>query len=480
MDNKDDKIKKSLRYSIMDGFFASVMVGFGESFLSAFAVFLKASNAQLGLLGSLPQALGSLSQLFSHRLMKRIKSRQKIVVLGALLSALMYIPITLAFYFGELKVFHLIVFVCLYWVFASIISPAWNSWMGDLVPGDERGRYFGKRNKIAGFATFGAFLLAGFILQRFTGDSGYQFTGYAIIFITAMVARIVSMMYLTRKFEPEYHEAPEAYFSFIDFIKKARYNNYGIFTIYYASMNFGVFVAGPFFAAYMLNDLKLSYIEFTLVQAAAILMKNFAMPIWGKACDRFGTRKVLSLSAFLMPMVPILWVFSSNFWYLIIIQLYSGFVWAGLELSAFNFIFDITTPQKRANCVAYFNVVNGIAMFLGAMVGGLIVTLTPEGVLRSKFYVVFTISFIMRYLPAFLFIPKIKEVREVEHVPYHTLFLNVVTTFPTTGAFIFSFMHDVVQMPVKYKIPQKLEKEIAGLPKRLEKIPDKLKGLKKK
>ncbi|HLC98962.1 MAG TPA: MFS transporter, partial [Candidatus Nanoarchaeia archaeon] len=66
----EDKIRKSLKYSIMDGAFYSAMVGFGESFFSAFAIFLKASNLQIGLLGSLPIALGSVSQLYSNRLIK--------------------------------------------------------------------------------------------------------------------------------------------------------------------------------------------------------------------------------------------------------------------------------------------------------------------------------------------------------------------------------------------------------------------------
>ncbi|MBD3355362.1 hypothetical protein GF361_05245 [Candidatus Woesearchaeota archaeon] len=38
------KVKKSLFYSIVDGSFWSVMFGMGERYLSAFAVFLKATD----------------------------------------------------------------------------------------------------------------------------------------------------------------------------------------------------------------------------------------------------------------------------------------------------------------------------------------------------------------------------------------------------------------------------------------------------
>jgi MFS family permease len=248
---------------------------------------------------------------------------------------------------------------------------------------------------------------------------------------------------------------PEAYFGFLDFVKKARYNNYGIFVIYSSLMNFGVFISGPFFTAYMLRDLHLNYIEFTAIQAAAILMKNLSMPLWGMASDRFGTKRVLTIGGFLMPMVPILWSLSRNFWYLIFVQFYSGLVWAAFELAAFSFIFDITTPQKRATCVAYYNVFIGISTLVGAVIGGFILTHTPEFTLGSRFYLLFIISGILRYATSFIFLPKIREVRVVEHVPYHTLFLNVVTTLPTTGYSMFNFIHNIAQ-----QLPGRIEKEL--------------------
>jgi hypothetical protein len=54
-----DIIRKSLKYSVTDGGFHAAMLGCGESFFVAFAVFLKASNIQIGLLGSLPLLIGS-------------------------------------------------------------------------------------------------------------------------------------------------------------------------------------------------------------------------------------------------------------------------------------------------------------------------------------------------------------------------------------------------------------------------------------
>ena len=72
------KIKKSLRYSILDGSFWAIMFGFGERYLAAFAVFLKATNIQLGLLTSLPLLLASISEFFSTRLIDFFKQGGKL------------------------------------------------------------------------------------------------------------------------------------------------------------------------------------------------------------------------------------------------------------------------------------------------------------------------------------------------------------------------------------------------------------------
>ncbi len=431
MKAKDDRIKKSLRYSILDGTFASSMIGFGESFFAAFAVFLKANNIQLGLLSSLPLTVGSLSQLLSNKLIKFFNSRKKFVYIMALLQGLMYVPIALVFFLGESRVFHLILFACLYWIFGMILGPAWNSWMGDLVDEKKRGSYFGRRGKITGFAAFVSFLIAGYILKQFTGETITQYVGFAAIFGLALISRIISFIYLTKKYEPEYKIAHEAEFSLLDFVKQARFRNFGLFVLYLCSMNFSLYVAAPFFTPYILTDLKLDYLTFTIILAAMIIVKMFLMPVWGKASDRFGTKKVLGLTGFLMPLSPLLWLFSRDVLYLIIIQVYSGFIWAGFEISSFNFIFDTTSPQKRATCVAYYNVLNGIAILAGAMIGSLIVKY--NSVFWSKYLLVFVISCLLRYLASFIFIPRLKEVRPVEDIGYHRLFFKIISTMPASG-----------------------------------------------
>ncbi len=425
------KIKKSLTYSILDGTFYSAMVGFGESFFSVFAVFLKANNIHLGLLGSLPHTLGSLSQIYSNKLLKLMKSRKRLICTFAFLQGIMYIPIGLVFFLGNLSVIYLIFFVCLYWIFGMILSPAWNSWMGDLVDENERGAYFGQRNKITGFMAFISFMGGGYILQFFLNGVQTQYEGFIIIFTLALVSRLLSFFFLTKKYEPEYNIINEHKIHFVDFLKQARHQNCGLLIFYLSLMNFAVYISGPFFTPYMLYDLKFDYKTFTIVNAASLIIKFLTMPVWGEFLDKYGTKKILVVSGLLMPVIPLLWTFSSSTPYLVLIQVYNGFIWAGFEIASFSFLFDTTLPNQRVAYVAYYNVLNGIAVLIGGIVGGFIVRY--NGLFASRYFLVFILSFLTRYATSFFFLPKLKEARIVEEISYSKLLLKILTTMPSRG-----------------------------------------------
>jgi MFS family permease len=181
----------------------------------------------------------------------------------------------------------------------------------------------------------------------------------------------------------------------------------------------------------MLNGLRMDYLTFTVVSAAAIVGKVLSMPVWGLAADRFGARRVLSLTGFLMPLVPLLWLVSGATVWLIAIQAYAGLIWGGFEIASFSFIFDTTSPQKRATCVAYYNMINGAALISGALLGAVIVRMNTF--FPSPFLLVFLLSGVLRLVASAWFVPRIREVRPVETIGYSRLFLKVITSMPTLG-----------------------------------------------
>ena len=112
--SKDPVVDRSLRHSIRDGVAFSVQVGAGETYFSAFALFLRATAPQVALLTTLPPLLGSLAQLFSAWVGRYI-GRRRLVLIGCVLQAAIWIPILLVpMLFGAQAIIALLVLLILY------------------------------------------------------------------------------------------------------------------------------------------------------------------------------------------------------------------------------------------------------------------------------------------------------------------------------------------------------------------------------
>jgi MFS family permease len=441
-------LSPSLRAANRDGMAWAVMVGSGENFLNVFAIFLKASPLQLSLLATLPLFIGALFQILGLWSLQLVSSRRTIVVCASMLNALVWAGIaTLALFGdGQTAVLFLIVGAVFYHASGNFSAPPWNSLIGDLVPADIRGRYFGLRNRLIGFCTFMAVLVAGQTLdlsERFDNPR----LGFVIIFSIACLSRLLSVRYLKQYEDPALEVRREDHFSFWQFVSRTHRSNFARFVMYAAIVNAAVNVSAPFFAVYMLNELHLSYIEFTLVTATNTVTQFLTMQHWGALSDQFGNKRIINVCGVGIALTPILWVFGSSLPYLFFIQIFAGFVWAGFNLAAVNFIFDAVSPAKRARCVAYQGLVNGLFVLLGSLFGAWFVENVPASVSMlgltwapySSLYFVFVLSGLVRLFASVALLPLFKEVRTVQAVRSGELILRITSLRPLAGA-TFSFL----------------------------------------
>lgn len=428
--HKQDRIRKSLRVSFFDGMFASCMTGMTTDYITPYALALKATTRQIGALSAFPSLAASLIQLKSADLTEKLRSRKKIINVSVLLHTLMGLPIILIPYFFKAQpLFYLIIFLTLFNGFNAFAAPAWSSLMSDHIPVKSRGRYFGWRNKIMGIATILSAFLAGFILHLFKQNI---LKGFLIVFSVAFLCRFASWCFLTRMYEPKFKHKPEAIFSFFDFIKRARESNFAKFVIFVAGLNFCVNLASPFFSVFMLRDLKFDYLTYTIIVTTVTITHIFIIDRWGRHADKTGNIKVIRFTSFFIASLPLWWIINQNPWYLIFAQVLSGFAWAGFNLCATNFIYDAVTPAKRVRCIAYFNVFSGMALCLGALLGGYLVNVLPP-LFGYKILSLFLISSTLRFCVVILFSRKIKEVRKIEKISSRDLFYSVVGIRPILG-----------------------------------------------
>jgi hypothetical protein len=283
--------------------------------------------------------------------------------------------------------------------------------------------FFGWRNKVMGLVTVGSSLCAGVILFFMKKINVYH--GFALLFLCAFVARLLSIYFLTQVREEPIKSSREHYFSFIQFIRRFKESNFAQFVFSAAAMSFSVNLASPYFSVYMLRDLKFGYLHYSVITAVATLTIFYFMKQWGAFADKIGNLKVIQATAPFIGFIPALWLVSSHSAYLVAVQIFSGFVWAGYNLCVSNFIYDAVSPGKRVRCIAYFNFINGLAVSAGALTGGYLLLYLPP-ILGHNILTLFVISSILR-LSAGYFLPrKLREVRSVQSMKSTELFFGML------------------------------------------------------
>ncbi len=420
--SRDPRTDRSLRHSVRDAVAYSVMAGGAETYLSAFALFLHASASQVALVATVPPLVGAFFQFLSAWLGHRSGRRKPIIISGAALQALVWLPLLLLpVWFPQQAITLLIACLILYHAGANLAAPLWVSLMGDLVAERKRGRFFARRTRLATVTSFVSLASAGAVLYGFTRQ-GHTLLGYGVVFVCAALARLVSVYHLARMHEPERQgpalPALRLSWSGLRALRQSSALRYSLFLV---CMQFAVGIAAPFFAVYMLRDLQFNYVQFMANTGTAVLMQFLMLNTWGRISDIFGNRLILVTTGSMIPFLPLLWLVSDNFWYLVGVQVISGFAWAGFSLSSGNFLYDLIPSARRSAAMAFHSVLVAIGVFLGGMLGALLAWVVPaewafagqQFTLPSVLLVVFAVSALLRLLVAAVFLPGLREVRQV-------------------------------------------------------------------
>ena len=438
---KDSKKIKELKHksrkkSIKEGIFSRVKDSFGLNYISPFAIAINSSNFAVAMLTSINGLLGPLSQLVGSRFIEK-NSRKKVVIKSIFWEAIMWFPmaiIAFLFYKGiitnVLPAF-LLLFFSVYVISGNLAYPAWFSWMGDVVDKEYRGRWFSKRNLILGFVTIILTISAAFLLDYFKRTQ-HIMIGFIILFSLALLARLITLGIFKNQYEPKIKLKKNYYFSFLDFLKNAKKNNFGKFTIFRAAMGFATSITGALITIYLLRMLQFTYVTYMIVILSGTLYSILVMELWGKFADKYGNYKTMCITTITIPIVPILWILNTSPIYLILVpSLVSGISWAGFNLSISNYIYDNVTPEKRGLCVSYHNLLYGIGVFFGAGLGAILIKYLTMTFIEP-ILLIFVIGGIVRMVVVSLFISKLKEVRKTKKIGKNVFKNLILKEGPTT------------------------------------------------
>jgi MFS family permease len=413
-------LRRTLALSQKEALASSTMTATSDNFFNAYAIFLNASLSQMGWVAGLPQLFGALAQLITVWWASFFHRKAFIVVLATVQAVIIFAMGILAFWSDSTVIWVFIALAVLYHSCMNLIQPHWRAWMGSIVPERRRGTFFASRTRLTMMASLGVFFGGGAILTV-TDDHQVTWLGFFLMFLVAAGGRLVSAHFLKQMHDPELSKPTEPRV-FVQTLHQFRaawsdkvFRQYSLFV---GCMQMMVAISAPFFAVYMLEVLDFTYLDYVLSSVASILTQFLTLRFWGRFSDQFGNRLVMIVTSCMIPSLPLLWLFSDNFAYILSIQMLSGLAWSGFTLSTANYLYDIRPFRSDFATYAALQASLGAALvFVGAMVGGQIAA-NAENLLSvtwlghwiaEPIFVVFLTSSVLRAGVTLWFVPRSVE-----------------------------------------------------------------------
>jgi len=387
------RLRRDLRAISADGAAFSLMVGVGETYLVPFALALGIAAGKASLLATLPVLAGSLLQLAAPAGVRRLGSYRRWVVGCAALQALCFVPLLGAALAGAAPPLLLFAIGAAYWGFGMATGPAWNAWVGTLVPARLRARFFARRARLTQLALLVGIVVGGYGLE-WGKRSGRLFLAFAAIFAVAGLARLISSRVIATQSEaPGLAERLEA-IRLREVLRELSGRAAGRIVAWLLAMQVVVNLAAPFFAPYMLGPLGLSYDGFMLLIATSFVSRVAVMPLLGRLAERGRAAGLLRIGALGIVPLPALWLVTDDFRFLLGLQAVAGCAWAAVELATMLVFFDGLAQETRTSVLALYNVGSAAAVAVGSLLGAGLFTALGAG--PSAYAALFAVSSIGR------------------------------------------------------------------------------------
>ncbi|MBL1216471.1 MAG: MFS transporter [Planctomycetes bacterium] len=430
-DQISSQVRRDLRASIGDAVGYSFTVGLGEAYIAAFALAVGMGEVVTGLVATLPMLLGSVLQLMAPGMARALGSLRRWVLICAVVQSLSLVPLGYAAWHGRISAPVLLLIVTLYWAANLSTGPAWNTWIGTLVPKPIRANYFALRSRFAQVAVLIGLAVAGLSLH-YGKQQDRTLTVFCFLFLAAAMCRLISAWFLSRHSEPQ--PIPKNYrmVPFKELLGRVRSAADGRLLGYMITVQVCVQVSGPFFTPYMLGRLQFSYMEYLMLIAGAFVSKIIAFPLLGRFADRYGASALLWFSGVGIVPLSAFWIVSDQLVYLLVLQVFAGAIWAGYELATFLLLFDHIAEHERTSILTVFNFANALAMVGGSLLGGTVLGVMGEVI--GSYHVVFVMSGVARLGTLFFLRGLVSPASRPKMIRFDAFFPRILAVRPSLGS----------------------------------------------
>ena len=396
--------RRNLTLFFINGLFTAASDKIVLTYITIYLLSLGANRQQIGLLSSLSNLSAALLLLPAAILVERSGERKRItltMVASSRLVLLLIALLPLFFIDSDALIWVVLGLALLRETFANMGYPGWMALIGDIVPLEGRGRYFGTRNLMMGAAGILTVLLVGEGITRIGEPLGYQ-----LAFFFAVLLGLISLYFFARVKDPEKkaQNNSQDQTGFKDILASLKgQRQFILFCVYTVVWNFSIYIAAPFFNVFMVDTLNFTAAMIGVISVATTIADLIVQRRTGVLSEKWGNRKVAIIFMLLIPLVPLIWgLWVHQYWQALLIEILSGILWGSYNLVSFNILLLQTPEKQRARFSAFYQIVVTLGLAGGAALGAYLIPIID-------FKGVTLLSAGGRWLAGILFILMVRE-----------------------------------------------------------------------
>ncbi|HUX22056.1 MAG TPA: MFS transporter, partial [Spirochaetia bacterium] len=336
---------------------------------------LGASSTQLGLLVAIAQLM-AVFQLASIFIYSRVDRRKGVFVSFHVIHRLFGFVLSGVSFWAASHGIHpthigtVFIGLTASWILMNMSSSGWWGWIADLIPGNVRATFFGRRSAIINAVNIAWFFGVTMMLDIVADVS--IFTVYGVVFAIAAAAGVADILIHTRIPEPQ--QEPHGPMTVKDLLEPLRSRNFVWFSVAIGVSIFSTNVFAPFAAPYITNPEEIgapnTWLGIMFVMSQVIWVGVVAP--WGVIMDRFGRKPVVilgSLSA--LSWIGYFILTSHNYVYVLpVIAIAGGLLAPGFGEGVNQMMLTLTPLRNRIAYVSWYTTIVGVVSAGGSLLGG--------------------------------------------------------------------------------------------------------------
>ncbi|WP_180954848.1 MFS transporter [Bacillus sp. V3-13] len=355
------------KLSIRNGIGTSIVLNISNNYFPLFAIsVLGSTNYQVGLISSLPQFIGMFAMLIGSVILGRLGEKKKFTAYSFLFTRLFLLAMFFVIYIpSEYRSWVFVLLVGMMNLPGSFANLSWQAFIGDIIPEKRRNGFFSERNKIITIVGMVATFLMGVLLQQFDKSNPVP---YQILFLFAFLVGLLEIYYLNRHVEPPVEKKTNSK-SMNMGLNVFKHKPFLYFLICGLFFNFAWQMSWSLFSIYNIKHAGATAFWISLIAVANQVSQVVSFKWWGKMADKHSNAKMLVLVSLGMASAPILTILSTNMFYLIVINTFSGLFVSGTVLLLFNQLLEVTEDHNRSSCISNYNILLAIVGFVAPQFG---------------------------------------------------------------------------------------------------------------